>query len=267
MIVCYFFNNINKKVGIFMKEKFSIVIPVYNGENSLEQLYKKTYTELVKLQKDYEFIFIDDNSVDNSFKIIEKICQLDENVVGIRLNKNYGQQNAVFCGLEYSRGDYIINMDDDLQHNPIYIEEMYNKLSEGYDIVYGVTKVKYHKRYRNFGSKLTNQLFNFLLKKPTNKRVSSYRIMKKELKDLIVREKKAYNYISASILKKSKNIGNIHYQHSTRKYGDSNYTFIKQLKIFMRIFLYYSNISVFKPFLSKSEPYSIKNMIDNRKES
>jgi len=250
-----------------MKEKFSIVIPVYNGENSLEQLYKKTCDELIKLEKDYEFIFIDDNSIDDSFKIIEKLCQVDKNVIGIKLNKNYGQQNAVFCGLEHSTGDYIINMDDDLQHNPKYIRDMYNKLKEGYDIVYAITKVKYHKSYRNFGSKLTDKLFNLLLKKPKYKRVSSYRIMKRELKDVIIKEKKSYNYISASILKHSKNIGNIHYQHSTRKYGDSNYTFLKQLKIFIRIFLYYSDISIFKPFLSKSEPYSIKTIINNRKES
>ncbi len=250
-----------------MKEKFSIVIPVYNGENSLEQLYMKTLDELKKLEKDYEFIFIDDNSIDSSFKIIEKLCQTDKNVIGIRLNKNYGQQNAVFCGLKHSHGDYIINMDDDLQHNPIYIKDMYSKLKEGYEIVYAVTKVKYHKSYRNFGSKLTDKLFNILLKKPKAKRVSSYRIMKKELKDIIIKEKKAYNYISASILKHSKNIGNIHYKHSTRKYGNSNYTFFKQLKIFIRIFLYYSDINLFKVFLSKEEPFTIKTIINYRKES
>lgn len=250
-----------------MKEKFSIVVPVYNGKNSLDQLYQKTRNEILKLEKNYEFIFVDDNSVDNSFNIIEKLCKKDKNVIGIKLSKNYGQQNAVFCGLEHSHGDYIINMDDDLQHNPIYIEDMYNKLEEGYDIVYAVTKVKYHKSYRNFGSKLTDKLFNLLLKKPKDKRVSSYRIMKSELKDVIIKEKKSYNYISASILKYSKNIGNIHYQHSTRKYGNSNYTFLKQLKIFIRIFLYYSDVSVFKPFLSKSEPYSIKTIINDRKES
>ncbi|MFW5890982.1 MAG: glycosyltransferase family 2 protein [bacterium] len=250
-----------------MKDKFSIVIPVYNSENSLKQLYNRTLIELIKLDKLYEFIFIDDNSSDNSFKIIEKLCQIDKNIIGIKLSRNYGQQNAVFCGLEHSTGDYIINMDDDLQHDPKYIKYMYNELKKGYDIVYAVTKVKYHKSYRNLGSKLTDKMFNILLKKPKDKRVSSYRIMNKNLKQIIVKEKKTYNYISASILKHSKKIGNIHYQHSTRKYGDSNYTFLKQLKIFIRIFLYYSDISIFRPFLSKSESYSIKTIINNGKES
>jgi len=128
-----------------MKKKFSIVIPVYNSEDSLEQVYKKTQKELIDLNKYYEFIFIDDNSTDNSFNVIKKICEKDSNVIGIKLNNNYGQQNAVFCGLEHSSGDFILNMDDDLQHNPLYIKKMYKELEKGYDIVYAVTKVKYHK--------------------------------------------------------------------------------------------------------------------------
>src|SRR6056297_3124597 len=235
-----------------MKKKFSIVIPVYNSEESIEQVYKKTRKELIELNKYYEFIFVDDSSSDNSFNVIKKICEEDKNVIGIKLKKNYGQQNAVFCGLEHSSGDYIINMDDDLQHNPKYIKNIYDELLQGYDIVYAVTKVKYHKSYRNFGSKLTDKLFNLLLKKPKDKRVSSYRIMKKDLKNIIIKEKKSYNYISAIVLKSSKKIGNLNYQHTTRKYGNSNYTFLKQLKIFTRIFLYYSDIKIFKPFLSKS---------------
>ena len=249
-----------------MKKKFSIVIPVYNSEDSLEQVYKKTQKELIDLNKYYEFIFIDDNSTDNSFNVIKKLCEKDSNVIGIKLNNNYGQQNAVFCGLEHSSGDFILNMDDDLQHNPLYIKKMYKELEKGYDIVYAVTKVKYHKSYRNLGSKLTDKLFNFLLNKPKDKRVSSYRIMKKDLKKIILNEKKAYNYISASILKNTKNIGNLYYQHSSRKYGSSNYTFLKQLKIFLRIYFYYSDNKFFKPFLSKSEPYSIETIINYRKE-
>jgi len=249
-----------------MKEKFSVVIPVYNSEKTLEKLYIKIKQELLKITSSYEFIFVDDKSKDNSFNIIEELCSKDDNVIGIKLNKNYGQQNAVFCGLNYASGDYIINMDDDLQHNPKYIKDMYVELKKGYDIVYAVTQVKYHKLYRNIGSKLTDKLFNLLLKKPKDKRVSSYRILKKDLRNLILKEKRAYNYISASILKNTKNIGNIYYEHSARKHGNSNYTFLKQLKIFLRIYLYYSNNVIFKFFLKRNEPYIIEKILNTRKE-
>jgi undecaprenyl-phosphate 4-deoxy-4-formamido-L-arabinose transferase len=143
---------------------------------------------------------------------------------------------------------------------------MYVELKKGYDIVYAVTQVKYHKLYRNLGSKLTDKLFNLLFKKPKDKRVSSYRILKKDLRNLILKEKRAYNYISASILKNTKKIGNIHYEHSARKHGNSNYTFLKQLKIFLRIYLYYSNNMIFKFFLKRNEPFIIEKILNTRKE-
>lgn len=244
--------------------KFSVVIPVYNSEKTLIQLYKKIVDVLEKIRTEFEIIFVDDNSKDSSFNTLKNICSTDSRVVAIKLSDNFGQQNAVFCGLQHAKGDYIINLDDDLQHNPEYIESMYLKLQEGFDIVYAVTKIKYHKKYRNLGSKLTDKLFNILLKKPPTKRVSSFRIMRKELVDKIILEKRTFNYISASILKQTKNIGNYYYKHSQRKFGTSNYTFIKQLKIFLRIYIYYSENRLIKNLRSNKEPYKIDLIIDRR---
>jgi len=247
-----------------MNPKFSIVIPVYNSEKNIEKLYKDLIIELEKITNEFEVIFVDDFSQDSSFKILENLSLKDKRIVVIKLERNFGQQNAIYCGLNYTKGNYVVNLDDDLQHNPKYINDMYLKLLDGYDIVYAVTKIKYHKKYRNIGSKLTDKLFNLLLKKPPSKRVSSYRIMKKELVNKILMEKRSYNYISASILKYTKNIGNYYYKHSQRKFGTSNYTFIKQLKIFIRIYIYYSENILIKKIRINKEPYKIDKIIDRR---
>ncbi|KXS48343.1 MAG: family 2 glycosyl transferase, partial [Halanaerobium sp. T82-1] len=164
-----------------MGDLISIVVPVYNGENSLEELYSALKKTASANNFKIELIFVDDNSSDKSYNQILELHNQDSRVKGIRLAQNFGQQNAIFCGFNYAAGDYIITMDDDLQHQPQDIVGLYQKIKEGFDVVYAIPQGRKYSFYRRMGSKLTNRLFNLITSKPKNIRVSSFRIITQKM--------------------------------------------------------------------------------------
>ena len=141
----------------------SIVIPVYCSEEILNKLYAKLVDELTKITSKFEIILVDDYSNDTSWKIIKEICNNDKRVKGIKLNKNYGQHNAIFCGIRNAKGEYILTMDDDLQHPPEEISKLVGKIDDGYDVVYGVSKKFRHLLKISILFSLTNIFSNSLL--------------------------------------------------------------------------------------------------------
>src|SRR3989344_6135073 len=120
--------------------EFSVVIPVYNSEKSLFELYKRITKVMQKQNKSYEIIFIDDCSLDESWKILQNLHKKDKRVKVIQLTKNFGQHNAIICGFSFTKGNYVITMDDDLQHPPEEIPSLIKKINEGYSVVYGQYK-------------------------------------------------------------------------------------------------------------------------------
>jgi glycosyltransferase involved in cell wall biosynthesis len=119
-----------------MDVKLSIIIPLFNEEGNLEPLYTRLTQVMQNLDKSYEIIFIDDGSTDNSFQILNRLHQKDECVKAIRFTRNFGQHVAIRAGLNYSKGDYVVLMDADLQDQPEEIVKLLDKIYEGYDIVY-----------------------------------------------------------------------------------------------------------------------------------
>ena len=236
----------------------SVIIPVYNSGKGLLELCYLLDKELNMLKMSYEIILIDDKSIDDSYEVMKKMRNENNNVKIIKLNKNYGQQNAILCGFRYSIGEYIITMDDDMQNPPSEIKSLIDKINEGYDIVYGIAEHRDYSFYRNLGSKLTNILFNIICHKPRNKRVSSFRILRRELKDKVILETSSFVYISAIILTITKNIGNINVHHNIRTYGKSNYRPFKLIKLFLKIFIYYSGL--FGRINSKKPQYEIEEL-------
>src|SRR5262249_25088414 len=117
--------------------KYSIVIPVYNEEDNVEQLYSRLVEAMREVSESYEILFIADGSRDNTFKILSDMCELDARVIVVQLRKNFGQTAALKAGFDLARGEVIISMDGDLQHDPAEIPAFVAKLSEGYDVVSG----------------------------------------------------------------------------------------------------------------------------------
>lgn len=246
-----------------MADMISIVIPVYNGENSLIELYQNLKKELKAVEVDFEVIFIDDNSSDQSYKKILSLNNKDKKVKGIQLAANFGQQNAIFCGLNYCQGDYIVTMDDDLQHSPSDISKLYFKIKEGYDVVYAVPQNQDHKLYRKLGSKLTNKLFNLITPKTNEIKVSSFRIMNQKTLKKVIKTNKSFIYLSAIILKTDAAIANLDIKKNKRKYGKSNYNLIKLSKLFLKLYLYYAELPFLKYFRSAKKQYRISKSTFN----
>ncbi|MGM0409558.1 MAG: glycosyltransferase family 2 protein [Bacillota bacterium] len=243
-----------------MTDSISVVIPVYNGENSLNELYFRLKKTLEKITNDFEIIMVDDNSSDNSFKKIKELREKDKRIKAIKLAKNFGQQNAIICALNYVKGDYIVTLDDDLQHKPENILDLYNKIKKGYDIVYAIPQNREYGFFRKLGSKLTNYLFNLITSKSKGKRVSSYRIMTKDLVHKIVKEKSSFVYISAILLRYTNNIANIYVKHIDRKHGDSNYSLYKLIKLFINLYIYYGNLGILKYLREDKKQYEIEKI-------
>lgn len=244
-----------------MVDIISVVIPVYNAEDSLVELYRRLVSTLETISSDFEIIMVDDYSEDNSYNQILKLYKKDNRIKAIKLAENFGQQNAIICGFNYVKGDYVVTLDDDLQHRPEDIIELYNTIKKGYEVVYGIPEDRDYSFYRKIGSKLTNFLFGLITPKSQEIRVSSFRIMTKGLVKKVINYKAAFAYISVIILENTVNIANIYISHNNRKHGNSNYNFLKLVRLFFKLYIYHGNLSFLKLFRSKKMQYIIDEKI------
>ncbi|WZL71642.1 glycosyltransferase family 2 protein [Clostridiaceae bacterium 35-E11] len=243
-----------------MSVYITIVIPVYNSANTLDELYKRLTRTLSDLCDDsYEILLIDDASKDQSFLKMEQLHRQDAKVKIIQLAENFGQQNALMCGFHYAQGEYIITLDDDLQHPPEEIKKLLLKLHEGYDVVFGIPFEKKHSFYRNMGTKMISYLFNKICSKPKNIYVSSFRAIKKEVIKEIIKDKTSFVYLAPIIFRITNHAANVFVRHDVRKYGNSNYNLFKLLKLFMKLVINYSCVSKLVNVTSRPQ-FEIKSM-------
>jgi undecaprenyl-phosphate 4-deoxy-4-formamido-L-arabinose transferase len=184
---------------------------------------------------------INDGSLDNS----EKVCKILEaentNLKFFSLRKNFGEFNAVMCGLNHVEGKYTVIIDDDFQNPPSEIIKLVDKAqSENFDVVYTYYNEKKHNFFRNFGSWLVNRLTTSLLQKPSDLYLSSFKLINFEIIQEIIKYKGPYPYIDALVFRITNNIGKIQVKHNARLEGESNYTLKKMMTLFMTIVFGYS---------------------------
>ncbi len=238
----------------------SIVIPIYNSEQSLEELYYRLTWVLNGITDDYEMIMVDDASCDNSFLQAKAIHDRDSRVKVIRLAHNFGQQNALLCGFRYASGEIVITIDDDLQHPPEEIPTLLEKLAQGYDAVLGIPRHKKHAFYRNFGSCLIDILFRFIVGKPRKLKLSSFRALKKTLVQQIQNETTDFVYLTPLILKYTRKVANVLVEHAPRKYGRSNYDLRKLVQLCIKLIRYYSDLAKFFPPKIGHSQYDVREI-------
>ena len=135
--------------------EFSVVIPLYKCSGTLEELCDRLLLVFKKLNKEFEIILVNDASPENDWEIASKLSKTNKNIKSISLSRNFGQHPAIFCGLKYTSGNWIIVMDGDLQDQPEEIEKLYYKTKEGFDIVVAKRTI----RNDSFFKKLSSRLF------------------------------------------------------------------------------------------------------------
>lgn len=214
----------------------SLVIPLLNEEESLNELYDWIVQTLRANSFSYELIFIDDGSTDDSWKIIQSLSQKDVHVKGIRFKRNYGKSQALHAGFEIAQGDVVITMDADLQDNPEEIPELYRLITaENYDLVSGWKK----KRYDSVLSKnLPSKLFNAAARKTSGLKLHDFNCGLKAFKNDVVKNIYVYGEMHRYIPVLAKNAGfpNIHEKvvlHQARKYGKTKFGSDRFIKGFL----------------------------------
>jgi len=221
----------------------SVVIPVYHGAVTITQLVE-TVQEQLKAYA-FEIILINDGSKDNSEQVCIGLSEQYKNVSFLSLRKNFGEFNAVMCGLNYAKGEYTVIIDDDFQNPPSEIIKLLETAQEGnFDVVYSQYDEKKHHLVRNFGSWLVNQVTTSLFKKPQDLYLSSFKIIKKEVVEEICKYKGPYPYLDGLIFNITDNVGKITVIHNDRHHGESNYTAKKLASLFLNIIFGYSLLPV-----------------------
>jgi len=208
----------------------SAVIPVFNSEDTLEELYLRLTKSLIVHSSDYEIIFINDSSGDNSSDIIYRLAKNDSNVVCFDLAKNYGQHNALLCGIRQAKYEVIVTLDDDLQNPPEEIPYLLEKLDQGYDVVYGYPKNEQHELFRNIASVFTKIALKTTMGISMARHVSAFRVFRTELRNSFSDYKGSFISIDVLLSWGTNSFSAIPVNHEKRVKGKSNYTFRKLVR-------------------------------------
>lgn len=218
--------------------ELSVIIPVYNAEATIRRLVLMLQSELSKV--DFEIILVNDSSSDGSEVICSKLAEEHANVTFISLRKNFGEHNAVMCGLNFSTGEYSVIIDDDFQNPPSEILVLLNEIKKGFDVVFSRYEKKEHHFFRNLGSKLNDRVATWLLGKPKNLYLSSFKILRKELVQEIIKYEGPSPYIDGLVLRSTNNLSTAIVRHDKRDTGRSGYTLTKLVSLYLNMFINFS---------------------------
>lgn len=232
----------------------SVVVPVYNGSETIGRLVSAL--ESLRLPA-MEVILVNDCSEDNSLEVARQVAE-DSSlpVTVVDHARNYGEHNALMTGFRHSRGQYVITMDDDLQNPPEEVTRLYEFAQESKaDVIYTYFDTKEHAPWRNLGSWLANQTANWVLDKPGDIYLSSFRCLRKFIVDEIVKYRGPFPYVDGLIYQVTKRTDVLQVEHRARESGESNYTIRRLLRLWFSILVNFSTLplrvgAVFGGFLS-----------------
>ena len=228
---------------IFMigKKMISIVIPVFNSEATIFDLVTELITHISKNHK-LEVVLVNDYSDDRSEEECIRLFKKYPDIVKFySLAKNVGEHNAVMAGLNKSKGNWAVIMDDDFQNPVSEVSKLINYiLNSNYDVVYTKYDKKQHSAFKNIGSYFNNKVANIMLKKPNELYLSSFKAINRKLISEIIKYKLPYPYIDGLILRTTNNIGVLEVQHDIRLQGQSGYTIKKLISLWLNMFTNFS---------------------------
>ena len=207
--------------------KISIVVPVYRSQEILRELHRRIVSAIEPLDPVFELILVEDCGGDRSWEVIEELAQGDVRVKGLRLSRNYGQHNALLCGIRAATGDVIVTIDDDLQNPPEEIITLLHRLDEGFDVVYGTPVAETHGFLRDQASRMTKLALQSAMGAETASKVSAFRVFRARLRDAFANYRSPAVNIDVLLTWGSSRFAAVKVRQDKRAAGESSYTLRK----------------------------------------
>lgn len=204
-------------------KKISVIIPLLNEAESIDELNKKIIGVLSSINFDYEIIYIDDGSTDNSYEILKKIKQANEKIIVIHFKRNFGKSIALNVGFQEAVGDLVITMDADLQDDPSEIPNFIEKINKGYDLISGWKQNRKDRLIKLISSKIFNITVSLLSGLKLNDVNCGFKIYKKEVIKNIDVYGELHRFLPVLAYEKGFKIGELKIKHNHRKFGKSKY--------------------------------------------
>lgn len=220
----------------------SVVIPVYNSQEILPTLIERLAITLPQIAEHFEVILVNDDSPDGSWECICGLAVKYPWLHGIHLMRNYGQHNATLCGARAAHYEIIVTMDDDLQHPPEEIPILIDKLSEGYDVVYGIPRRRPHNWWRNWFSVTIKRLLANIMGINTIRDIGSFRAFRASLRRAFVSYQNPNIILDVLLSWGTSRFATVSVNEEERQMGRSNYSFIKLLKVTMTVLTGFSTL-------------------------
>ena len=204
--------------------RISVVVPVYNGAASLDELVSRIDGALGG--RDHEIVLVNDGSSDGSWPQIARLASEQQHIRGLDLTKNFGQHNALLAGIRAASGDVIVTLDDDLQNPPEEIPKLLDRLEQGYDVVYGTPAVRQHKWWRNVAARLVRYSLRTSMGGIATS-VGPFRALRTPLRDSFASFSGPYVSIDVLLSWATSRFTSVEVEHAERRSGPSTYSFAK----------------------------------------
>lgn len=225
--------------------QYSVIIPVYNGETTVMPLFERLKSFFESNAFTYEIIFVYDCGKDNSWKSLTELKKANSDVIKlIKLSRNFGQHNALICGFEYVKGDFVITMDEDLQHAPEDICRLIEKQSEtDCDVIYGKYEELSHSIFRNISSRVLKRIINVGIP-DIHRDYSAFRLLKSSIAKSTIEMRNSYTFLDGYLSWITSNVDSCLVSHHERQGGVSAYNLGKLINHSINIFVTFSNLPV-----------------------
>jgi glycosyltransferase involved in cell wall biosynthesis len=222
--------------------KISVVVPVYNGSDTLPMLVEEVGKVLPTVADEFELVLVNDGSPDQSWRVITDLSQSHPWVRGIDLMRNYGQHNATLCGVREARYEVIVIMDDDLQNPPCEIPKLLKKLEEGYDVVYGVSRRRQQAWWKTLASVIVKRAIAFVMGLRTVRDIGAFKAFRADLRRAFEDFRSPDVLLDVLLSWGTSRFAAVTVDEAPRTVGKSNYNFFKLIKVSLLVLTSYTTI-------------------------
>ena len=220
----------------------SVVVPVYNGSDTLSMLVDELGQVLPGVADEFELVLVNDGSPDQSWQIISELAQSHPWVRGLDLMRNYGQHNATLCGVREARYEVIVTMDDDLQNPPREIPKLLERLEEGYDVVYGVARKRQQVWWKNLASVIVKRAIAYVMGLRTVRDIGAFKAFRADLRRSFDNFNSPDVLVDVLLSWGTARFTSVPVDEAPRTVGESNYSLFKLIKVSLLVLTSYTTV-------------------------